>query len=77
MTSEEQLLAYMYGYGNMHFAKINEGFKRLPQNLLNQSLEIIDWGCGQALAFLSFLDYGSFDKPSDNIKSITLIEKLM
>ncbi|MDX1718729.1 MAG: hypothetical protein R3353_01085 [Salegentibacter mishustinae] len=74
LTSEEQLLAYMYGYGKMHFAKINEGFKKLPKDILDQSLDIIDWGCGQALASHSFLDYYSSDTPSQNIMSFHLIE---
>lgn len=69
LANNEQLLAYMFAFGKMHNAKLNETFKSLPQ--LNESLHIIDWACGQGLATISYLDYA---QNTSSIQQVTLIE---
>lgn len=70
LTSEQQLFTYLYRFGNMHKAKLESAFEYLPSNLLSNPTEIIDWGCGQGLASISFLDnYGV-----TNVSSCILVE---
>lgn len=72
LTEEKQLYSYLYSYGKMHFKKMTTSFSYLPNALFNDNIEIIDWGCGQGLATVSFLDY--FNKNIGTLKKITLIE---
>lgn len=68
LTTEEQLIVYMSQLGKMHFAKLNDAFNGLPNNLKN--IHLFDWGCGQAPASKMFIDRFT----TNNIKSVTLIE---
>lgn len=73
LEEEKQLFAYMYSYGKMHNRKLQSSFSYLPQSLEVNS--IIDWGCGQALATMCFLDYLNKQGVSFSaINLITLIE---
>lgn len=49
LTEENQLFAYMNSYGKMHNQKLTTSFDFLPENIFNNSINIIDWGCGQAM----------------------------
>lgn len=53
---ENQLYTYMRRFGNMHKAKLISAFKYLPQNLLTSKINVYDWGCGQGIASMVFLD---------------------
>lgn len=68
LTTKDQLVVYMSQLGKMHFAKLNDAFNGLPNNLTN--IHLFDWGCGQAPASKLFFDRFS----NDAIKSLTLIE---
>ena len=72
LTEEKQLFSYLYSYGKMHFKKMTTSFSCIPNTLFNNDLEIIDWGCGQALATVSLLDY--FNEYMSSFKKVTLIE---
>lgn len=72
LTEENQLFSYLYSYGKMHYNKMTSSFDFLPKQLFDSDLEIIDWGCGQGLASISFLDY--FSDIISEINNITLIE---
>jgi hypothetical protein len=51
IIDDEQLLyKYMVSYGAMHKAKLYESFETIISKLNNITINIIDWGCGQALA---------------------------
>lgn len=69
-VDEIELFRYLKCYGNMHKAKMLSALdKPFPQNF-NSNVDIIDWGCGQGLATLIFLEkYGCA-----NVRQITLIE---
>lgn len=73
LTSEHELFVYLKSYGNMHYAKMQNAIKFLPFDQFNGSIEIIDWGCGQALATISFLEFIQRASIEFNTK-ITLIE---
>ncbi|WP_339659733.1 hypothetical protein [Croceibacter atlanticus] len=68
LTTEDQLIVYMSQLGKMHFAKLKDAFKGLPNNL--SDIHLFDWGCGQAPASKMFLDRFGVE----NISSVTLIE---
>jgi len=73
LTEEKQLFLYLNSYGPMHFKKMTTSFSFLPNEfLLNNNIEIIDWGCGQGLATISLLDY--FNENMESFKKVTLIE---
>ena len=72
LTDEKQLFTYLFSYGLMHFEKMRSSFSSLPTNIINNNIHIIDWGCGQALASISLLEYFSEDK--DSFKKVTLVE---
>lgn len=74
LNDEQQLYAYFRSYGNMHFAKCNYAYSKLPLDFFNAKIEIIDYGCGQALASMTYLDYLKKQNISQNIERITLNE---
>jgi len=74
LKEESQLFAYMKSYGNMHYAKLIEAFNLLPKPFFNSEVEIFDWGCGQAMASLSYLDYLKKNNYSQIINLVTLNE---
>lgn len=74
LTDEKQLLAYINSYGNMHHAKVMSALASLPSEVFTSQVEIYDWGCGQGLATMCFLEYSQMQDSQVNIKSATLIE---
>jgi hypothetical protein len=74
LTDENQLLAYINSYGNMHHAKVMSALTSLPSEVFTSQLEIYDWGCGQGLATMCLLEYSQMQDNKVNIKSATLIE---
>jgi hypothetical protein len=74
LTDENQLYAYMNSYGNMHYEKLIEAFKTLPKAFFNKETNIIDWGCGQAMASMAYFDYLNQIGTEQKIKNLILIE---
>jgi hypothetical protein len=74
LTEHNQLLAYLHSYGKMHFAKIMSAFVSLPVEDFTSQIGIYDWGCGQGLASVCFLEYLEDQSTDINIDSVTLIE---
>lgn len=70
LNSEEEMFEYIKRFGRMHYAKLESAFSDpFPQHF-NSKINIIDWGCGQALATMAFIEkYGDAC-----IDRITLIE---
>lgn len=69
LSTERELNQYIFSYGNMHYAKLKSALSYLPASLFHESLEIIDWGCGQGIATITLLEL----KRPKNVK-FTLIE---
>ena len=69
LSTERELNQYIFSYGNMHYAKLKFALNYLPASLFHESLEIIDWGCGQVIATIILLEF----KRPKNVK-FTLIE---
>ncbi|MBE2255904.1 MAG: hypothetical protein IAE65_06850 [Ignavibacteria bacterium] len=74
LTEENQLFAYMNSYGNMHNQKLTTSFDFLPKNIFNGSIDIIDWGCGQAIASMTLLEYLNAKNIKHKSGQIILIE---
>ncbi len=75
LTTEPQMLVYLYSFGNMHQAKLNRAFEQLPDAFLQQPvIRIVDYGCGQAIGTMCYADYLAEHGLSQTIKSVTLIE---
>ena len=75
LDSEPQMTAYMFSFGKMHQAKLEYAFSKLPEEFLKQpEINIIDYGCGQALGTMCYADYLRNNGYAQNVKTITLIE---
>lgn len=74
LTEENQLLAYLHSYGKMHYHKNMSAFKAVENENFGKSLDIIDWGCGQGLASVCFIEYLNQINANVSIGNITLIE---
>lgn len=74
LNSNELMCQYLWSFGNMHEARIHEVCKYLPKNVFNNKIEIIDWGCGQALGTICFLDYLKRENVNYEIERVILIE---
>ena len=75
IDSEPQMLVYLYSFGNMHQAKLNKSFENIPKILFDQpEINIIDYGCGQAIGTMCYIDFIRQKGVSQNVKRVTLIE---
>ena len=75
LDSEPQLNMYLYSFGNMHQAKMKHAFSNIYKDWFdNQEIEIVDYGCGQALATMLYHDYLQANGISQTVSRITLIE---
>lgn len=71
LTDEKELIVYFRSYGRMHKAKMQSAINQLPSAVLTNEVDVIDWGCGQGVASIVFLDSLL---SSQNVNSVTLIE---
>ena len=75
----QSLDCYLAAYGHMHWHKLEytftEFFKRCKNRPdIQQGYELLDWGCGQGLASLAFLDFLSRRQASPRPTRLTLVE---
>lgn len=76
LSNEAECNRYLALYGGHHYHKLYAAYDSTKfKNMEGQTIEIIDWGCGQALATCVLFDY-LLEKSILNIdmSSITLIE---
>lgn len=75
LDSEPQMTAYLFAFGKMHQAKLDYAFGKLPEEFLEQpEINIIDYGCGQALGTMCYADFLREKGYTQKVKTITLIE---
>lgn len=74
LYSEDEMFLYFKSYGNMHYAKIMSALNYLTDQVFDSidsgKLEIIDYGCGQAMATMvlaEFLNKKSISPDSINV----------
>lgn len=70
LESESELFSYTYRFWNMHRAKLEGALSLLEVDSFKGDINLIDWGCGQGVASLTFFE----EFGVKNIKSCTLIE---
>lgn len=75
LKTEPEMLVYLYSFGNMHQAKLNKAFENIPEILFDQpEIHIIDYGCGQAIGTMCYVDCIKQKGVSQKVKRVTLIE---
>lgn len=74
LTEQNQLLAYINSYGPMHQAKMMSAINIIEQSDVQEELEIYDWGCGQGLASVCFMEYLNEENINYVFNKFTLIE---
>ena len=74
LENDAQLCCYLASYGEMHKGKLDRIMEDFPFGDLDADFEIIDWGCGQGIATISFLDHIRNFGLSNKLRKITLIE---
>lgn len=72
LVDVHELMVYMKCYGNMHYAKIHSLLTHLDTDL-NVEYELIDWGCGQGIASMAYLEFCKKNQLSMPSR-VTLIE---
>ena len=75
LDSEPQMVTYLYSFGKMHQAKLELAFGKLPKDfLLQDEVDIVDWGCGQAIATMCYADFLRQKGYRQKVRTITLVE---
>ena len=74
LSTEDELNCYMAAYGEMHRAKAFYALSAVPFNELDESVEIIDYGCGQGLGSMCFIEKMREQKCLHRLRKATLIE---
>lgn len=79
LDSYEQLSQYIFSFGLMHQAKLQQAFESLFSSscltLIGQNIEIIDYGCGQGVGVVCFVDYiKAYTNRNCSITEVKLIE---
>jgi hypothetical protein len=75
LSDEAECIRYIALYGGHHFHKLYAAYSSTKfENAEGQNIEIIDWGCGQALATCVLIDHLIENDIHPNVVSITLVE---
>ena len=74
LSNEDELNCYMAAYGEMHRAKASYALGSMPFSELDEDVEIVDYGCGQGLASMCFIEKMRKQKCLPLLRKITLIE---
>lgn len=72
LTEEAQMFAYMFSFGRMHEEKLKSALESFPDFSNIETFTLLDWGCGQGIGAMSFIENVSFQKSS--LKNLVLIE---
>ncbi|MGM9794967.1 MAG: DEAD/DEAH box helicase [Candidatus Aphodosoma sp.] len=74
LETEDGLNCYIAAYGESHKRKVFMAIEDLPFAELRESIEVVDWGCGQGLASVCLAEKMRERNLIQNLKQITLIE---
>lgn len=80
LATDELCSAYMAAYGRMHCHKLNYAFSpeeymgHFPYEKIKSGVEVYDWGCGQGIGTLSFIEHLRNYGLLSSLKKITLEE---
>lgn len=71
---EVQLNAYLAAYTDWHKGKLQKAFSKLPKEKPAKEVNLVDWGCGQGLASLFFLEYIQKNNLECSVHEIILVD---
>ena len=75
LQSEPELNMYIHALGLMHEAKLQYAFEHLSDDFINhQTIDIIDYGCGQAIGTICYADFVRKKGSSQQVRRVVLIE---
>lgn len=74
LSRKRELYMYMNSYGKSHKVKLDSSYKKILNKMDNKTIDVIDWGCGQALATMTLVDYIKRNKLDIKINKVILIE---
>lgn len=74
LSEEGQLCAYIAAYGEMHHVKCKASYQNFDFESLTTTIEIVDWGCGQGIGSLTFIDMLRERDKLQLLRKVTLIE---
>ena len=77
LVSDIELDCYLAAYGSLHSRKLFWALNSFPLNDIQRtSFEVIDWGCGQGIASICFLNYlqNKNQYALNKLSRVTLIE---
>lgn len=75
LRTDAELKYYLYAYGKMHQQKMKVALSHFSwEDFENRRIQVVDWGCGQALATICFFDYLRKKDIKCEIEKIVLIE---
>lgn len=77
IDKSDLLYKYMVSFGTKHKAKLYSAFDVALPHLQRQNVNIVDWGCGQALATTVLMNYLQENRLDITIKNICLLEPSM
>ena len=75
LQSEPELNMYIHALGLMHEAKLQYAFEHLSDDFIrHQTIDIIDYGCGQAIGTICYADFLHKNGFSQQVRRVILIE---
>lgn len=77
LSTDDQLCAYIAAYGEMHHVKCRAAFQNFSFDSIGTNIEVVDWGCGQGVGSLSFIDMLRDRDKLHLLRKVTLIEPSM
>jgi len=74
LDEDEELYQYIKSFGKMHKVKLYSSFDKVISKFNHKTINVLDWGCGQALATSLLIDYIKEKDLNIDISNIILIE---
>jgi len=74
IDDEALLYKYLVSFGEKHKEKLYSSFDKIIDSIKGTTINIVDWGCGQAFATMMLLDYAKNKNIKLDISDIHLIE---
>jgi len=74
IDDEKLLYKYLVSFGGKHKVKLYSAYDEIIDKIKNEKIDIVDWGCGQAIATMLLLNYAKEKNIKLDIENITLIE---
>ena len=74
LQSEDGMNAYMAAYGEMHMMKCRAALQNFPFDNIQESVEIVDWGCGQGIGSMCTIEALEQHDKLIWLRKVTLVE---